>query len=70
MRCNLSWGQVKLCEIEAMADVITDVGVEEKSHSLGTKISITILTGPQSVNLWVCVQIPYPLDIHHDQVMT
>jgi hypothetical protein len=68
--CNLFRGQVKLGEIEAVADVVTDVGVEEQSHSFSAKISITILTGAQSVDLWVCVQIPYSLDVYHNQVMT
>lgn len=67
---NFSWRQVKLSQIEAATDVITDVGVEEKGHALGPKISIPIFTGPHRVNLGVSIQITYPLDIHHNEVMS
>lgn len=35
MSCNFSGRQVKLGQIEAVADVITDMGVEEQGHAFG-----------------------------------
>lgn len=53
-----------------MTDVVTYMGVEEESHALGAQIAISILCTINAVNLGVCVQIPYPLDVHHDQGVT
>lgn len=70
MSCNFSGRQVKLGQIEAVADVVTDVGVEEQGHALGPKISVTIFTRPHGVDLGVSVQIPHPLDVHYNQVVS
>lgn len=70
MSCNFSGRQVKLSQIEAVADVITDMGVEEQSHALGPKVSIPIFTRPHGVDLGVSVQVPHPLDVHYNQVVS
>lgn len=70
MSCNFSGRQVKLGQIEAVADVITDMGVEEQGHALGPKVSVPVFTRPHRVDLWVSVQIPHPLDVHNNQVVS
>lgn len=70
MSCNFSGRQVKLSQIEAVADVITDMGVKEQSHALGPKVSIPVFTRPHSVDLGVSVEIPHPLDVHYNQVVS
>lgn len=70
MSCNFSGRQVKLSQIEAVADVITDMGVEEQGHAFGPKVSVSVFTRPHGVDLWVSVQIPHPLDVHYNQVVS
>lgn len=70
MSCNFSGRQVKLGQIEAVADVVTDVRVEEQGHAFGPKVSVPVFTRPHGVDLGVSVQIPHPLDVHYNQVMS
>lgn len=70
MSSNFSGRQVKLGQIEAVADVITDMGVEEQGHAFGPKVSVPVFTRPHRVDLWVCVEIPNPLDVHNNQVVS
>lgn len=70
MSCNFSGRQVKLGQIEAVADVVTDVGVEEQGHAFGPKVSVPVFTRPHGVDLGVSVQIPNPLDVHYNQVVS
>lgn len=70
MSCNFSGRQVKLGQIEAVADVVTDVGVEEQGHAFRPKVSVPIFTRPHGVDLGVSVQIPHPLDVHYNQVVS
>lgn len=70
MSSNFSGRQVKLGQIEAVADVITDMGVEEQGHALGPKVSVPVFTRPHGVDLGVSVQIPHPLDVHNNQVVS
>lgn len=70
MSCNFSGRQVKLGQIEAVADVITDMGVEKQGHPFGPKVSVPVFTRPNRVDLWVSVQIPHPLDVHNNQVVS
>lgn len=70
MSCDFSGRQVKLGQIEAVADVITDMGVEEQGHAFGPKVSVPVFTRPHGVDLGVSVQIPHPLDVHNNQVVS
>lgn len=62
--------KVKWCEVQTFTDWIAHVGMEKECHALGPQIAIPIAFAIHGVNLWICVQVTNPLDIHYNQFVS